>query len=240
MKKFIVLLLAALMIVGLCISCKEPDPKDELYGKWVYEDGEDKVVLDIDGKGAFTLSLDEAFELKGTYKINESKVTMEIDPSSVPVGKNTNYVFLGDVDDPVGVPYTPGDDKISICFDAGSTSRPEDADEFVGFDVMANNVFKNSILMITLETDKIIIEMDLSHKEATKTVCEVALDSEADKTENSEYDSDPLLWYCNYTNIKATKMSVDSDYSIEDNKLSIWFFDLDFDDDISQYTFTKE
>ena len=44
MKKFIVLLLAALMVVGLCISCKEPDPKDELYGKWVYEDEEDKVI----------------------------------------------------------------------------------------------------------------------------------------------------------------------------------------------------
>ena len=238
MKKFIVLLLAALMIVGLCISCKEPDPKDELYGKWVYKDEIATVILDADGKGAFTLSLDEVFELKGTYKINEGKVTMEIDPSSVPAGEvDKYYVFLGDVDDPVHTAYTPGEDEISICFNADSTTRPDDADEFVAFDVITdNNVFKNSIMMITLETDKIIIEMDLSKKEATKTVCEVALDFEADKTENTAFSG--LDWFCNYTNMKATKMSVDSDYSIKDNKLSIYFFD--FDGGITQFTFTKE
>lgn len=238
MKKFIVLLLAALMIVGLCISCKEPDPKDELYGKWVYEDEEDKVILDADGKGAFTLSLDEDFELKGTYKINEGKVTMEIDPSSVPVReKDTYYVFLGDVDDPVEDPYIPGEDEIGICFNAETTIRPTSAERFIPFDVITdNNVFKNSIMMITLETDKIIIEMDLSKKEATKTECEVALDLEADKTQNPAYTG--LQWYCSYTNTKATKMSVDSDYSIKDNKLSIYFFD--FDGGITQFTFTKE
>ena len=93
-------------------------------------------------------------------------------------------------------------------------------------------------MMITLETDKIIIEMDLSKKEATKTVCEVALDFEADMTKNPEYATNKLAWYCKYKNMKATKMSVDSDYSIKDNKLSIYFFD--FDEGITQFTFTKE
>jgi len=237
MKKFIILMLAALMIVGLCISCKEPDPKDELYGKWVYKDEEDTLILDVDGKGAFTLSLDEAFELKGTYKINDGKVTMEIDPSSVPAGEvDKYYVFLGDVDDPVHTAYIPGDDEISICFNAETTTRPTSASSFVEFDVQANKIYSNPYMTITLETDKIIIEMDLSQTEATKTVCEVTLDFEADKTENTAFSG--LDWFCSYTNMKATKMSVDSDYSIKDNKLSIWFFD--FDGDITQFTFTKE
>ena len=234
MKKFIVLLLAALMIVGLCISCKEPDPKDELYGKWVYKDGIATVILDADGKGAFTLSLDEDFELKGTYKINEGKVTMEIDPSSVPAGEDINYVFLGNYEDP-SQPYVDGD-SIKICFDAETTTRPTSASDFVGFDVTADNIFSNAFMVITLGTSKINIEMDLSKEVGAKTVCKVAFDFEADMTTNPEFTG--LQWYCSYTNTKATKMSVDSDYSIKDNKLSIYFFD--FDDGITQFTFTKE
>ena len=83
MKKFIVLLLAALMIVGLGVSCK-PDPEPDAFkGTWKGTDATDyEFTFVCDGFGALTYTLKHGDDTK-TYEeiaslINRSEMAVAI------------------------------------------------------------------------------------------------------------------------------------------------------------------
>jgi len=97
MKKFIILLLAALLIAGVFVSCKE-DPKpepDAFKGTWKGKDSDDceyTIVCDGFGKVTYTLKDgDDTQTVEGTYEASGNYVTLklkqEIEPSS-------NYIYL--------------------------------------------------------------------------------------------------------------------------------------------------
>ena len=83
MKKFIIMLLAALMIVGLCVSCKEPEPKPtfSFVGKWettYVEEGETVVtILELKADKSFTMDVSydgtPVPSLSGIYEITEDE-----------------------------------------------------------------------------------------------------------------------------------------------------------------------
>ena len=241
MKKFIIFLLAALLISGVFVSCKEdpkPDPKDELYGKWSDEIDSSKLTLDIDGKGSFSMYLDDELMFKGSYKINDDTVEMIVDVTSMPEDEDTSWVFLGGSPNPATDPYM-GAETIYICFDANSTDREQlDDDDFIPFNYVDQKHFENALMSIALtDDDKIDIEMDLEEEVDGKVVCSVSASVEADRTDNTSPLS-ALDWFCRYTNLEALEMNIDSKFSIKDNKLSIYFFG--FDTGIEKYEFTKE
>ena len=91
MKKFIVLLLAALMIVGLCISCKEdPKPTFNIVGTWEtsYEESYGTVVTTLELKDDKSFSVktyvDEELEGSGTgtYEAKDGKLILTLDEAS--------------------------------------------------------------------------------------------------------------------------------------------------------------
>ena len=79
MKKFIILLLAALMIVGLGVSCK-PDPEPDAFkGTWKGTDGADEYTVVCDGFGKIKVTVSgggEIEEREGTYKAADGYVTI--------------------------------------------------------------------------------------------------------------------------------------------------------------------
>lgn len=112
MKKFIILLLAALMIVGLCISCKEdPKPTFSFIGTWessVETEGGIRVTtLEMKEDNSFTLetTIDEipAGSLAGTYEVKDGKLIATLDADSSAkyadvtiTAANPMYVFFKD------------------------------------------------------------------------------------------------------------------------------------------------
>ena len=80
MKKFIILLLAALMIVGLAVSCK-PDPEPDAFkGTWKGTDTTDyEFTFVCDGFGALTYTVkhgDDTKTYEGTYKVADGYITV--------------------------------------------------------------------------------------------------------------------------------------------------------------------
>jgi hypothetical protein len=223
MKKVFILLLAALLITCLLVSC-DPDEEtdtlnDELKGTWVCYPYFTDFKLEFDGYGNFSYEKKEegniVAQFSGTYSLDGSYIIFDVKQQSLYSPDHPMYVFLHNEADDVylamsdtdsNLPYAENHDKYYKCDVEESTYSFSRED---GTWVHTFNTSSSSLNQKHTDTYK--PEDTLLYK------LETELDAEANYTENPAPN-----WYVKWYDESYFKYRITSQYPLADGYLTTY------------------
>lgn len=223
MKRVLFLLLAALLITCLLVSC-DPDDEldmepDELKGTWVcYPDFLD-FKLEFDGFGNFSYEKKEegniVAQFSGTYSLDGSYIIFEIKNQSKYTEEHPMHTFM----------HTDGPDVYLASNEADSFTYYSHEDYYNKFEKEGSTYSysgKDETIIYTFDTSSLSFKNTDTWKPEDTLLykLETELNAKAEYTENLEPD-----WYVKWYDESYSKYRITSQYTLADGYLTTYIDD---------------